>query len=138
VGSGIKPITLTEQHVATMAQHLPRLCESMCDDEQYQWKDGMFRLTTIGSYKAARLYLDKKYINYKLHELRYLLNMFHVIQNKLTTCTFAMPDVMAYSITALTSTTYVEPTRDMSPNILYPNLYEELKTILERHVVFPS
>jgi hypothetical protein len=39
--------------------------------------------------------------------------MFHVIQNQLTTYTFAMPDVMAYSITALTSITYVEPIPDM-------------------------
>jgi hypothetical protein len=84
-GSGIRPIILTEQHVASMAQQLPSLCEAMCGDEQYSWKDGVLSLTTIGSYKTARLYLDKQYINYKLHELRYLLNMFHVIQNQLTT-----------------------------------------------------
>jgi hypothetical protein len=74
----------------------------MCDDGQYSCKDGVFRMTTIGSCKVARLYLDKQYINYKLHELRCLMNMIHVIQNQLATYTLAMSDVMAYSVTALT------------------------------------
>jgi hypothetical protein len=106
------------------------LSEAICDDEQYQCKDGVFRLTTIGSYKIARLYLDKQYINYKLHEFHVLSNMFHVIQNQLTIYTFAMPDVMAYSISSLTSVDYVEPTPEMSKRILYEVLYEELENAL--------
>jgi hypothetical protein len=100
--SGNKSLTLTKQHVTTMVQRLPSLCETMCGDEQYSWKNGVFRLTTIGSYKTARLYLDKQYINNKLHELQVLSNMLHIIQNQLQIYTDAMPDVMAYSITALT------------------------------------
>jgi hypothetical protein len=128
--SGNKSLTLTERHVTTMVQRLPSLCEAMCGDEQYSWKDGVFRLTTIGSYKTAILHLDKQYINYKLHELQVLSNMLHVIQNQLSIYTDAMPDVMSYSITALTSVDYVEPTNDMSQRILYETLYEELKNVL--------
>jgi hypothetical protein len=128
--SGNKPITLTKQHVTTMAQHLPRLCEAMCGDEQYQCIDGAFRLTTIGSYKTARLYPDKHYINHKLHDLHVLSNMFHVIQNQLTIYSFVMTDVLVYSVTALTSIAYVEPTPEMSKRILYEIFYEELKNVL--------
>ena len=32
-GSKIKPVILTEQHVATMAECLPKICEAMCDDK---------------------------------------------------------------------------------------------------------
>jgi hypothetical protein len=102
----------------------------MCGDEQYSWKDDMFRLTTIGSYKTARLYLDKQYIKYKLHELQVLSNMLHVIHNQLSIYTDAMPDVMAYSITALTLVDYVEPVPDMSKRILCETLYGELKNVL--------
>jgi hypothetical protein len=102
----------------------------MCGNEQYSWKDDVFRLTTIGSYKTARHYLDKQYINYKLHELQVLSNMLHIIQNQLSIYTDAMPDVMAYSITALTSVDYVEPTPYMSKRILYETLHEELKNVL--------
>jgi hypothetical protein len=66
--SGNKSLTLTEQHVTTMVQRLPSLCEAMCGDEHYRSKNVMFRLTPVGSYKTDRLYLDKQYINYKLHE----------------------------------------------------------------------
>jgi hypothetical protein len=128
--SANKPITLNEQHVTTIVQQLPSLCEAMCGDEQYSWEDGVFRLTTLGSYKTAILYLDKQYINYKMHELQVLSNMFHVIQNQLTIYTLAIPDVMAYSITALTSVDYVEPTPEVSQRIFYKVLYEELKNVL--------
>jgi len=31
-GSKIKPVILTDQHVATMAEYLLRICEAMCDN----------------------------------------------------------------------------------------------------------
>jgi hypothetical protein len=42
----------------------------------------------------------------------------------------AMTDVMDYSIAALTSVDYVEPTPEMSKRILYEILYEELQNVL--------
>jgi hypothetical protein len=44
-----KPTVLTDQHVTTMAEHLPRLCEAMCGNEHCSCKDGLFRLPTPGS-----------------------------------------------------------------------------------------
>jgi hypothetical protein len=34
-GPRSKPITLTEQHASTMAEHLTRICEAMCANEHY-------------------------------------------------------------------------------------------------------
>jgi hypothetical protein len=47
-----------------------------------------------------------------------------------------MPDVMAYSITALTSVDYVEPTPEMSKRIIYEILYEELKKYCNATLLF--
>ena len=61
-GPRIKPVILADQHVATLAECLPRICAAMCDDEQFAFSDGIFRLTTTESYRIARLYFDKHYI----------------------------------------------------------------------------
>jgi hypothetical protein len=66
----------------------------------------------------------------KLQELQYLLNLFHVIQNQLTLYTLALPDVLSYSIYALSSTTFVELGPNANNNVNYPQLFEELKTIM--------
>jgi len=42
----------------------------------------------------------------------------------------ASPDVMTYVISALICDTYVEPAANASNLILYPLLFEEIKTIL--------
>jgi hypothetical protein len=73
--SGNKPITLTEQHMATMALHLPQLCEAMCNDEHYRCLEGDFKMLATGGYKTARLYLGKRYSIYKLQDLRVLSNV---------------------------------------------------------------
>ena len=70
-GSKIKPVLLAEQYVATMADCLPRICQSMCDNEQYGRSDGPFRLNTKRSYRVARLSMDKHYIALKFQELDY-------------------------------------------------------------------
>ena len=88
-------LVLTDQHVKTMAEFLPRICESMCGNEQYGFKDGDFILNTTGSYRVARLYLDKEYISLKLVELQYLSKMFHVVPNQMDAFTLAMPDVLS-------------------------------------------
>jgi len=63
VGAATKmPVRLTEEYVWTFAEHVPRICEAMCCDEQYSCVDGEFRLETTGTYCVARLYLGKKYI----------------------------------------------------------------------------
>jgi hypothetical protein len=56
--------------------------------------------------------------------------MFHVVQNQLDAYTNAIPDVLSYVTAALSSTAYIEPAPSASKHIVYPQLYEELKTIL--------
>ena len=56
--------------------------------------------------------------------------MFHVVQNQLNSYITALPDVMAYVISALTSDTYVQPTATASTLILYPQLFEDLETLM--------
>ena len=63
-----------------MADCLPSICETMCDNEQYGRSDVPFRLNTTGSYMIARLYMDKYYVALKFQELRYLQNMFHIVK----------------------------------------------------------
>jgi len=74
--------------------------------------------------------MEKHYITLKFQELRHLLNMFHVVQNQLNSYIAALPDVMTYVISAMSSDTYVEPAANASNLILYTRLFEELKTIM--------
>ena len=56
--------------------------------------------------------------------------MFHIVQNQLNLYINALPDLMTYVISALSSDTYVEPAANATNVILYPRLFDELKTIL--------
>jgi len=116
--------------VATLADCLPIICNYICDNEKYGLSDGPFRLNTTGSYRIARLYMDKHYVALKFQELHYLQNMFHIVQNQLNSHITALPDVITYVISALSSTTYVEPYANTTNLILYPRLFEVLKTIM--------
>jgi regulatory protein YycI of two-component signal transduction system YycFG len=118
---GSKPLILTQNHVQIMAENLSRLCEAMCDNDYYICKreDVSFRMNTTGSYRVARMFVDKNSISLKLSELRYLLNMFYIIQNQLTLYLQAMQDVISYAKSALHSITYIEPGPLASKEILY-------------------
>ena len=61
-----------------MAERLPSLVEGMCQNEHYQYKseDKTFRMNTTGSYRAARLTLDKHWVSLKIHELINLLYIY--------------------------------------------------------------
>jgi hypothetical protein len=76
------------------AKRLPSLCAVMCQGEQYTCKDGVFRITTTGSFGVTRLYLNKQYMALKLGELCYLMNIFHIVQNQLIMYIDALRDVM--------------------------------------------
>jgi len=104
----------------------------MCGFKLYGCKEeeGNFSLNTTGSCRGARLYLDKQYISLSLVDLQYPSRMFHVIQNQLNAYTLSLPDVVAYTTTAYISVNFTEPPPNASKHILYPQLFEELKTIL--------
>ena len=56
--------------------------------------------------------------------------MFHIVKNQLNLYIAALPDLMTYGISALSSDTYVEPASNASNLILYTRLFDEHKTIL--------
>jgi hypothetical protein len=62
-GAHLSPIIIDEQHLTTLSEHLPKLCESMCRTERYACKDGVFGLSySGGNLDVARMYFDKRYI----------------------------------------------------------------------------
>ena len=77
-GAKLLPMLLTSDYVAAMAERLPGLVEAMCQNEQHQYRPGDkdFTMNTTGSYRVARVTLDKRYLSFKLHELRNLLYTF--------------------------------------------------------------
>jgi hypothetical protein len=83
-----------------------------------------------GSYRTAKLYLGKQALYLHYNELHYMVHMFHVIHNQQVLYIRALADVMAYATAALSSTEYVEPATSANKAIHYPQLYEELKTIM--------
>jgi len=128
--NGSTILIFDDLQVDKMAKCLPRICESMCGNEQYGCKEGDFRLITTGNYRTNRLCLDKQYIGLRLGDLQYLSRMFHVLQNQLKVYTVSLPDVLAYVTVALTSVNYVEPAPNASKYIAYSQLFDELKTTL--------
>ena len=88
--NGSTILILDHRQVKKMAECLPSICESMCSNEQYGCKEGDFRMNTTGSYRIARLYLDKQYIGLRLGDLQYISEMFHVLQNQLKVYTLSL------------------------------------------------
>ena len=90
-------------------------------------------MSSSSTYKSAVISLsnkNKKSINLKLSEIRHLSYIFFMIQNQLIKYTEAMSDVINYVLTAIGSTSYVESPANASKNILYYQLFKEIKTIM--------
>jgi hypothetical protein len=131
-GSKIAPIRLPQNLLAVLVEHLPRFCEASCNNEHHTSgiHDGFWIITT--TYRAIWMYLGlnrRKYITYKLSDLLYLNSIMHIVLDQLARYNGAMSDVMSYAMTAMYSTEYVEPLPTYNKNVLYPQLYEELKKI---------
>jgi hypothetical protein len=128
------PIRLTEQQFTVLAEHLPRLCDALCANEHYiSGIHDAFWIMTGGSYRTAWMYLGlgkhNKHLVFKLSDLRYLNIIMYIVTNRLTIYNNAQSDVMSYAMSAIASTDYIEPLTTYSKNILYPQLYEDLKTL---------
>jgi hypothetical protein len=124
------PIILTETQVRYLAEVIPHMCHSLCINESKTFKYGDLKLTKTGSIKVARLYFGTRYISLKLEELGYLQDMFYIIHNQQLLYMCALRDVLTYVISAQSSTTYIEPHPNASMHVLYPQLFEEIKTML--------
>jgi hypothetical protein len=121
---------LTEPQVRFLAEIIPSMCESRFNHESTTIKDCDVRLSTTGNINVASLYLGTRYISLKLEELRYLRDMFYIIHNQQILYMLALPDVLTYATVAQNSSTYIEPHENASQHIFYPQLFEELMTIL--------
>jgi hypothetical protein len=126
-GSLNKPILITPDIAESLAEQLPRMCNSMCGNEHYAFGVGMFRLITIGTLKAARMYFEKHYLHFKLTEVQYLERMFYIVHKQLKAYVKALPDVKTYVLSALGTVDYVEPAPMANNSILYYQLHEEIK-----------
>jgi len=87
-------------------------------------------MNSTGSVRFARVYLGKQFISFKLKELRHLSYILFMVINQLTHYTEAMPDVMNYVTAALYLDTYIEPPVNTNKNVLYYQLFDELKSIV--------
>jgi hypothetical protein len=127
---GKTPLLLDDGQVRHMAEHLAAQCDALCNNDYYITREGDFKMNTSGSYRVAIVSLRKQQIYFKLHELKYLSYIFFMVRNQLTRYTKALPDVLNYIASALYSTTYVEPSPAADKDILYYQLFEELKSIV--------
>jgi len=120
--------------VATLADHLAGQVDALWRDDFYTVRDGDFSMHSATPYMTAILALgakqNKKSVSLKLQELRYLSYIFPVVQHQLARYLDAMGDVMTYVISALNSTTFVAPPLSANKNILYFQLFEEVKTLM--------
>jgi hypothetical protein len=126
-GPRIAPITLTEHHVRSLMEHLPALCKAMERSEQYTCKDGPFRLRTSKTHNNARLYHDRKCVSSTLKDLRYMMEMLHMVQAQQSQHILAQADVMAFAFAALGPIEFVEPPHITAGLIPYGKLFDELK-----------
>ena len=92
----------------------------MCRNEQFVWRseDKVFRMNSMWSYRIGRFTHDKHWISLKLHELRNLQSIFHMITNQFFIYTEALGDVHAYVNTTMASCNYIEPGPNASKSII--------------------
>ena len=57
------PLLLNAQQLQTMADNIAALCNALSTNEHFSTKDGDFKMNTTGSYKIARVYLDKQFLS---------------------------------------------------------------------------
>jgi len=124
------PLLLNAQQLQTMADNIVALCNALATNEHFSTKNGDFKMNITGSYRIARLYLDKQFLSYTYQELRNLAYIMYMIQNQLTFYTAAMNDVIAYIDTAHDSVTFVDPQSTANKSINYYQLFEEMKSVL--------
>ena len=76
-------------------------------------------MNTAGGFRVSTFSLDKRYIIFKLHEMKYLFYIFYMVHNQMTRYTEAMDDVRNYINIAFNSIPYVEPSSTANRAIIY-------------------
>ena len=129
------PLRLTEQHFSVLTEHLQRFLTTLCADGYH--RTGViddFSMVVGGSYRTVFMNLGqgrgRKSFVFKMHELQYLSSIIQIVSDQFARYSAAMMDVVTYSISALSSSDYIEPLPTYSKHIMYPQLYEELKAFI--------
>ena len=112
-------------------EHLPTLCEAMHRGELYTCKDDSFRLRSCKTHNNARMYRDRNCVSSKLTDLRYMMNILHMVQAQQAQYILAQTDVTAFAIAALGSIEFVEPPHTTAGLIPYGQLFDEHKVQLK-------
>jgi len=102
---------------------------------RFQWRrdrawvrERCFPPITAETFGLARLYFAMQYINLTILDLQYLARNFHIVQQQLRDYTTALPDVLSYVTSTVTSVTYIEPVPSASDLIDNSHLFEEIVT----------
>ena len=127
---GSKSIILKDEHIDTLADCLPKMLVSACNGGGIGavCVGGAFRLSPPKNFGSARLYFDTQYNSLTIMALQNFARIFHIVQQQLLDYTTALPDVLSYVTSSVTSVTYVEPVPNASDLIDYRHLFEELVT----------
>jgi len=136
---GSKSLILYDEQVTALADCLPAIRDSICvvvDRIVNKCESGNFRLQTSRRHGSARLFVGTEYISLTQPDMDYLVLVFHILQQHLRDYISALPDVLSYVTSSLTSTSIVETEPNASTIINYPRLYEELLCNLMYHVVY--
>ena len=126
-------LILTDEQVAMFSDYLPVIRDSMCVGENrviIKCESGSFLLHTPRRYGSDRLFVGTEYVSLTQSDMDYLVRVFHIIQQQLRYYIMALPVVLSFMSSSLTSTSYIEPAPNASKNIDYPPLYEELVTFV--------
>jgi len=128
------PIVLTDQHVKTLSEHVPAKVDALWRGDFYNVMDGEFPMHSAAPFYTAiwtvGIKKNRKSMFIKVNDLRYPAYIFPMVENQLIKYSEAMSDVMNYVLATLNSTSFVEHSANAIKNILYYQLYEELKTLL--------
>ena len=66
--------------------------------ELYTGKDGPFLLRSCKTHNNARMYRDRKIVSLKLTDLRYLMNILHMVLAQQAQYILEKPDVIAFAL----------------------------------------
>jgi len=63
------PLLLNAPQLQTMADNIAALCKALATNEQFSTKNVDFKMNTTGSYRIARVYIDKYFLSFTYEEL---------------------------------------------------------------------
>ena len=95
---GSKSIILKDEHIDTLADCLPKMLVSICNEggtgaSAVECVSGALRLSPPKNYGSARLFFGTQYISLTILDLQYLARKFRIVQ-QLRDYTLALPDVV--------------------------------------------